>query len=86
MADHEPDVRSSGTVHSAKSCQDLRIRIFATDPEDEYVYVIIPKVRFAVGSNTVVVRRDRFPHKRDVNTLRTGDADLRFYVTNVQDG
>jgi len=21
-----------------------------------------------------------------VNTLRTGDADLRFYITNVQDG
>jgi len=22
----------------------------------------------------------------DVNTLRTGDADLRFYITTVQDG
>jgi len=22
----------------------------------------------------------------DLNTLRTGDADLRFYVTTVQDG
>jgi len=22
----------------------------------------------------------------DVNTFRTGDADLRFYVTTVQDG
>jgi len=24
--------------------------------------------------------------KFDVNTLRTGDADLRFYITAVQDG
>ena len=23
---------------------------------------------------------------KDVNTLRTGDADLRFYITTVQDG
>jgi len=23
---------------------------------------------------------------RDLNTLRTGDADLRFYITSVQDG
>jgi len=23
---------------------------------------------------------------RNINTLRTGDADLRFYVTTVQDG
>ena len=22
----------------------------------------------------------------DINTLRTGDADLRFYITTVQDG
>jgi len=22
----------------------------------------------------------------DLNTLRTGDADLRFYITTVQDG
>jgi len=26
------------------------------------------------------------PFTADVNTLRTGDADLRFYVTTVQDG
>ena len=43
MADHEPDVRSSGTVH-------MRHRAlaygsgFATDREDEYVYVVIPQV------------------------------------------
>ena len=23
---------------------------------------------------------------QDINTLRTGDADLRFYITTVQDG
>jgi len=27
-----------------------------------------------------------FVSVEDINTLRTGDADLRFYVTNVQDG
>jgi len=25
-------------------------------------------------------------NKINVNTLRTGDADLRFYITTVQDG
>jgi len=25
-------------------------------------------------------------YTEDFNTLRTGDADLRFYVTTVQDG
>ena len=25
-------------------------------------------------------------HNEEINTLRTGDADLRFYVTTVQDG
>ena len=25
-------------------------------------------------------------HFYDINTLRTGDADLRFYITAVQDG
>ena len=24
--------------------------------------------------------------EKELNTLRTGDADLRFYVTTVQDG
>jgi len=24
--------------------------------------------------------------KMDLNTLRTGDADFRFYITTVQDG
>ena len=24
--------------------------------------------------------------KANINTLRTGDADLRFYITTVQDG
>ena len=24
--------------------------------------------------------------KTNINTLRTGDADLRFYITTVQDG
>ena len=27
-----------------------------------------------------------FLDPEDINTLRTGDADLRFYVTTVQDG
>jgi len=25
-------------------------------------------------------------NKESLNTLRTGDADLRFYITTVQDG
>ena len=25
-------------------------------------------------------------YHRELNTLRTGDADLRFYITTVQDG
>jgi len=28
----------------------------------------------------------RLSKGRRVNTLRTGDADLRFYITTVQDG
>jgi hypothetical protein len=28
----------------------------------------------------------RMPDSRTVNTLRTGDADLHFYITTVQDG
>jgi len=29
---------------------------------------------------------DEFVHGTAINTLRTGDADLRFYITTVQDG
>ena len=32
------------------------------------------------------VRRSRWKWVGHVNTLRTGDADLRFYITTVQDG
>jgi len=34
-------------------------------------------------------KRDQIQHKKQrriLNTLRTGDADLRFYITTVQDG
>jgi len=34
-------------------------------------------------NNIVLVIKLKF---YDLNTLRTGDADLRFYVTTVQDG
>jgi len=27
-----------------------------------------------------------YPYRTHINTLRTGDADLRFYITTVQDG
>ena len=32
----------------------------------------------------VKTHTDYFP--KQINTLRTGDADLRFYITTVQDG
>ena len=34
---------------------------------------------YPIGTNFKLLRYD-------LNTLRTGDADLRFYVTTVQDG
>ena len=34
--------------------------------------------------NKSIMRKGRVP--LPLNTLRTGDADLRFYVTTVQDG
>jgi len=41
--------------------------------------------RYAVQISSevfVILRRT----ERDIITLRTGDADLRFYITTVQDG
>ena len=37
---------------------------------------------FSVAGNMQLIQRSRVP----LNTLRTGDADLRFHVTTVQDG
>jgi hypothetical protein len=56
---------------------------------------------FGLGNGTKIIsvfehnrsriERFRTPERSDVdeallNTLRTGDADLRFYITTVQDG
>ena len=42
-------------------------------------------VTFAEGRQRKVLY-ELWHEERDVNTMRTGDADLRFYITTVQDG
>ena len=42
---------------------------------------------FLPHRNTEAQPKNRiFKYFNHVNTLRTGDADLRFYITTVQDG
>ena len=47
------------------------------------------KAKAAVGSEILTKHSTQSEHHVEVlnfNTLRMGDADLRFYVTTVQDG
>ena len=41
---------------------------------------------FRGSSVLVVVTVKHFTSSDVINTLRTGEADLRFYITTVQDG
>jgi hypothetical protein len=62
VADHGPDVRSSGTVHRALTYGSG----FATDPGDEYVYIVIPQGTSQLIPIPPSLDETGFPHKRDV--------------------
>jgi hypothetical protein len=46
------------------------------------------KIMYIILARKIYDERYRSRYKRciNLNTLRTGDADLRFYITTVQDG
>jgi len=46
-----------------------------------YIYTLGICNTYSFAPATMVART-----RLNVNTLRTGDADLRFYITTVQDG
>ena len=56
----------------------------ATDTHSEYVLFIAFSMKQWLHVRATMLR---YTHVAcPVNTLRTGDADLRFYITTVQDG
>ena len=46
-----------------------------------FVHCVENNSNFAAVSKHHIIKTNK-----QVNTLRTGDADLRFYITTVQDG
>ena len=65
--------------------------LFGTMDEDDAKYFIDQIKLFEQNSEDMntLLKQQLFVVRsslRAVNTLRTGDADLRFYVTTVQDG
>ena len=48
--------------------------------------VIKVTIHFLVTFLTKITNLPMFTFAVILNTLRTGDADLRFYITTVQDG
>jgi len=47
---------------------------------------VVPSVQRSLYAVALYGIQSIFLKSHSVNTLRTGDADLRFYITTVQDG